>query len=140
MNRHSWNSSPSYDSQDFLQKLLRTNTNVSRHTRLSPSRYTADRHRGATMELYLTPVYILGEADYAELRMECPDVNGIVLASTWNSATLAVYGQGIDDGVGIYDMKALMGALNIEDDERRVRHGAPPRDGTRLGMPRPRRA
>jgi len=139
VSRRSWNSYPAFDSQDFLQKLLRTNTSVSHYARLSPNRYTVERYRGATLELYLTPVYILGEADYAELRMEYPDVNGVVLASNWNSATLAVHEQGIADGVGIYDMKALMGALNIEDEKRRVRHGAPQRDGTRLGMPRPRR-
>jgi hypothetical protein len=68
--------------------------------------------------VFLTNVYILGEADYLRLCAAHPTVDLIVLASTWNSCTMDVKVEGMENDVAIHSFKTLMRALNCtaEDD------------------------
>jgi hypothetical protein len=119
---HTWNDPPRRTTQDFLVQILEGHDRVREVVKLSANRYDVERSRGEPLKLFLTNVYILGEADYERLRSEYPEVNVIVLASNWNSCTMAVKDRAIDEGVAIFDFSALMGAANITDDERFLRH------------------
>jgi hypothetical protein len=104
---------------------------VIRH---NANRYALKRRDAADREVFLTNVYILGEADYARLIATHPDVDLIVLASTWNACTMDVKEAAMDDGIAIHNFPSLMRALVKRDDDDFVEFGYSPTDrfGNRL--------
>jgi len=92
------------------------------------NRYTLRRRRAADREVFLTNVYILGEADYLRLRAAHPDVDLIILASDWNACTIDIKEAAMDDDVAIHSFKTLMRALNRKDEDDVLAYGYSPTD------------
>jgi hypothetical protein len=132
--RHEWNAYPSRESQNFLLRVVGDHTRVESIVRHDPNRYLLRRLRAPDKETFLTDVYILGEADYTLLRTTHPQVDLIILASTWNSCTMDVKEAAMNEGVAIHNFSTLMGGLNKGDDDDFMAHSYSPTDkeGRRL--------
>jgi len=131
---HDWNGYPSRESQGFLLDVVGGHTKIESIEQHDPNRYTLRRRNAADREAFLTDVYILGEADYAVLRATHPEVDLIILASSWNSCTMDVKEAAMEDGIAIHNFASLMGGLNKKDDDDFVAHSYSPtdQDGRRL--------
>lgn len=132
--RNDWNGYPSRESQRFLLEVVGDHTKVESIEQHSPNRYTLHRRNAEDKEVFLTDVYILGEADYAVLRATHPDVDLIILASTWNSCTMDVKEAAMEEGIAIQNFSSVMGGLNKGDGDDFVAHSYSPtdKDGRRL--------
>jgi hypothetical protein len=125
---HEWDAPPRRESQRFLLDVVGDHSQVHEVVRHDANRYTLKRRGAADREVFLTNVYILGEADYLKLRAAHPEVDLIVLASDWNSCTLAVKHEAMDDGVAVHTFKTLMRALHRKDDDDFLAFGYSPED------------
>jgi hypothetical protein len=92
------------------------------------NRYTLYRRIAVSREIFLTNVYILGEADYSRLVAAHPDVDLILLASNWNSCTMDVKESAMEDNIAIHTFPSLMRALNQPRDDDFLEYGYAPTD------------
>lgn len=129
-----WDSYPSRETQRFLTNVVGGHSAVESIQQHDPNRYTIERRFAGPLEAFITDVYILGEADYALLRMTHPDVDLIIIASSWNSCTMDVKEQAMEQGIAIHTFTSLMGALNKRDVDDFLAHSYSPtdKDGRRL--------
>jgi hypothetical protein len=114
---HEWDDQPRQASQDFLADAVAGHSAVDEVISHSASRYRLRRRGAADREVFLTNVYILGEADYLRLRAAHPEVDLILLASEWNSCTMDVKEDAMREGIAIHSFKTLMRGLNRRDDD-----------------------
>lgn len=131
---HEWDDPPRRESQEFVENVIGNHSAVKSVVRHDANRYTLEQRGGRTREVFLTNVYILGEADYLKLRAAHPAVDLIVLASEWNSCTMDVKEGALEEEIAIHSFKTLMRALNSRDDDAFLEFAYSPTDrfGRRL--------
>lgn len=131
---HQWDDPPRRESQDFLMEVVAGHSAVEEVIRHDPNRYTLKRQNAADREIFLTNVYILGEADYSRLLAVNPEVDLIVLASSWNACTMEVKEAAMEASIAFHNFPSLMRALIRRDDDDFVEFGYSPTDqfGNRL--------
>jgi hypothetical protein len=123
-----WDSYPSRETQRFLLDTVGNHSAVESILQHSPNLYTIERRRAEPLEAFITDVYILGEADYSLLRMAHPEVDLIIIASSWNSCTMDVKERAMEDEIAIHTFSSLMGALNKTDTDDFLAHSYSPTD------------
>jgi predicted RNase H-like nuclease (RuvC/YqgF family) len=88
-------------SKEFVQKVEPLRRQVYRIVR-------KDKH---DIVVFLTNVYIVGEADVYEITSENKDINSIVTVSAWNSCSRDAKQLAKTMNIGLFDMKEFLGAI-----------------------------
>jgi hypothetical protein len=80
-----------------------------RHTK-----YTLDvkLESGTSLAVFVTNLYVVGEADVREILSNHPDVNCVVTLSAWNMVSGAAMLLGRQLEVGVFTWKDFFGAIN----------------------------
>ena len=75
-------------------------------------RAEAPRH----LRVFLTDVYIVGQADVEEIVANHPDVTSIVTMSAWNSYTAEAKAYARGSGVSLHTFSEFMKAVHLSGD------------------------
>lgn len=67
---------------------------------------------GSTLSVFMTNIYVVGEADVVEIHAANPDVNCIVTLSAWNMTAEDAVEYGRDRKIGVFTWKDFFGAIN----------------------------
>jgi len=69
------------------------------------------KENGNTLKIYLTNLYIVGEADVTDIMARIPNLNGIVTMSAWNSYSQEAKDLCKEKNVGLFLFKEVLGAV-----------------------------
>ena len=105
---------PARSSLEYFERALENHTRVANVDRVTHQVYLIQRHTQSDVKLFLTDSYVLGLAEYYDIRGEIPDVDAIVTIGAYNSVSGDAWHQGQRDGVGVFQFKEFYGALNYE--------------------------
>lgn len=83
-------------------------TNVIQST---PQLIVVERTNGPTLKVHMTNIYIVGEADVAEILAEEGKIDAIVTLSAWNSYSGGAKSNCKAQGVGLFRFKEFLGAV-----------------------------
>ncbi|MEV7008892.1 hypothetical protein [Streptosporangium sp. NPDC051022] len=95
---------------------------ISRHSKVvrveDVALYELRVHRKnlSTVRVAFTEIYILGIADLREILEEFPNIDAIVNLSLWNYYTKEAKGKAKEYGIGLFELKEFLGALNYAGD------------------------
>jgi hypothetical protein len=126
-----WDEPASYQSIAFFQKAINGHSKVSELTETGDQAYEIKRHNLPTVRVWVCDVYEVTSADVAAILAEDPDVDAIVTMSMWNRVTAEAHAAGVEQDVGVFVFKELMGALNYAGSD--LVHYAPQEPRRRLG-------
>lgn len=102
---------PRQESIDALSKYLRSNAVVRETNQLDEHRFLVIRNEKPDLNVYLTNIYIVGEADVIEILAEAPDTNAIVTMSAWNSYSNDAKSYAKEQGIGLFKFGEFLGAI-----------------------------
>jgi hypothetical protein len=105
---------PSFSNIEFFEARMDGHSKVKGRENPAPQVYVIERHGMPPVKLYLTNSYVVGLAEYYEVREQHPDLDALVTIGPYNSVAAAAQDQGLADGVGVFQFKEFMGALNYE--------------------------
>jgi hypothetical protein len=107
---------PGRSNFEFFEKALRGHTKVASVRREGDQTYVIERHSHSPIKVFLTNSYVVGLAEYHEVRGEVSGLDAIVTISPYNSVSGDAWRAGQADGVGVFQFKEFYGALNYEGD------------------------
>jgi hypothetical protein len=120
---------PRPESIQALSKYLSSNPVVSSTQQLDEHRFRIERMGKPMLNLYLTNLYIVGEADVVEILAEAPEINAIVTMSGWNSYSNDAKSYAKEHDVGLFKFSEFLGAVYY--DRQRFLDYEPPSDEER---------
>lgn len=102
---------PRPESIDKLSTYLDSKPIVSSTRQLDEHRFIVKRNEKKSLNLFLTNIYIVGEADVIEILADAPETNAIVTMSAWNSYSrdAKIYAKELD--VGLFTFSEFLGAV-----------------------------
>lgn len=77
--------------------------------------YNVARTRGDQLRLFICECYSFGVAEYQEVTEKAGPVDLVLVNSNWCSYTLQVKRHCREQKVGVYQLRALMAALNLNE-------------------------
>lgn len=84
---------------------------VSNVTQVKPQLLIVTKTDGASLKVHVTNIYIVGEADVAEILAEEEGVDAIVTLSAWNSYSTKAKSICRNQGVGLFVFAEFLGAV-----------------------------
>ncbi|SDA10908.1 hypothetical protein SAMN05216315_10286 [Nitrosospira sp. Nsp18] len=102
---------PRPESIEALSKYLRSNAIVNETHQRDEHRFKVDRRGMPDLNVYLTNIYIVGEADVMEILAEAPETNAIVTMSAWNGYSNDAKSYAKDRDVGLFKFSEFLGAV-----------------------------
>lgn len=102
---------PRPESIEALVKYLRSNQVVRRTHQLDEHRFQVERTEKPNLDVYLTNIYIVGEADVIEILAEAPETDVIVTMSAWNSYSNDAKSYAKEHDVGLFKFGEFLGAV-----------------------------
>lgn len=102
---------PRPESIEALTKYLRPNPVVGSTHQLDEHRFQVERREKPNLNVYLTNIYIVSEADVIEILAEAPETNAIVTMSAWNSYSNDAKFYAKEHDVGLFKFSEFLGAV-----------------------------
>lgn len=102
---------PRPESIDYFVKIVKSREFVQKIEYLRPQVFRIVRKDKHDIIVFLTNVYIVGEADVYEITSENKDINCIVTVSAWNSCSKDGKRLARTMNIGLFDMKEFLGAI-----------------------------
>lgn len=102
---------PRPESIEKLSKYLNTKPGISSTRQLDEHRFLVNRSGKPNLNLFLTNIYIVGEADVIEILAEAPEINTIVTMSAWNSYSHDAKIYAKEHDVGLFTFAEFLGAV-----------------------------
>lgn len=102
---------PRPESIEALAKYLCSNPVVHKTHQLDEHRFHVERVGKPSLNVYLTNVYIVGEADVIEILAEAPETDVIVTMSAWNSYSNDAKLYAKEREVGLFKFSEFLGAV-----------------------------
>lgn len=102
---------PRPESIQALQRYLSSNPVVAKTELSKPQLLIVRRTDKPDLTIFLTNVYIVGEADVYEIFAIHRELNAIVTMSAWNGYTNKAKELCRARGVGLFEFKELLGAV-----------------------------
>ena len=102
---------PRPESIEALTKYLHSNPVVGSTHQLDEHRFQAERREKPNLNVYLTNIYIVSEADVIEILAEAPETNAIVTMSAWNSYSNDAKSYAKEHDVGLFKFSEFLGAV-----------------------------
>lgn len=78
---------------------------------VKPQLLLVNRSNGKPIKVHITNIYIVGEADVAEILAEEGKVDAIVTLSAWNSYSSRAEATCKKQGIGLFKFKEFLGAV-----------------------------
>lgn len=107
---------PGASNHEFFESRLLGHTKV-KAVRRDGDVYIIERHSQPTVKVFLTNSYVVGLAEYYEVRGNVSDLDAIVTISPYNSVSGDAWREGQADRIGVFQFKEFYGALNYDGDE-----------------------
>jgi len=104
-----------YGQYDFFEDRMEEHSNVKAITKISPSLFTITLHNDTELKVFVCECYSYGMAEYYETVENLGNVDIIIISSLWCSYTGDVRYQCYLKGVGVFNIKGFMGALNAQN-------------------------
>lgn len=108
---------PSRQSAKLFANYVSTKPHVGGVEEVEPQIFAISRTGMADLKVFLTNIYIVGEADVHEITSEKEGLDAIVTVSAWNSYTNAAKQTARRMGIGLFELREFMGAI-YSDGER----------------------
>lgn len=89
--------------------------------------YKISRRGKSDLIVFLTNIYIVGEADVYEIMLSHQEVNTIVTISNWNSYSNEAKKLAKENGIALFRMNEFQGAIYY-DGQRYIDYEPPKRD------------
>ena len=106
---------PSYYGHfNFFESSMERHNRVSTMERQGDGRYKLTRNDGTAIQIFVCECYSFGVAEYEEVLDNFGKVDAVIISSNWCGYTADVKRHCRDQGVGIFDIKGFMAALNRE--------------------------
>lgn len=99
-------------SRDWLIGALANHSNVESVTPVGDSGISITRKNGDEIQACFTGKYVFSEFELAEMRRSHPDVNCVVMGSSWLRYTVGAKECAKDQQIGLFTVNELFGALN----------------------------
>jgi len=84
---------------------------VSNVIQVKPQLLIVTKTDGAPLKVHMTNIYIVGEADVAEILADEGEIDAIVTLSGWNSYSTRAKSICRNQGVGLFVFKEFLGAI-----------------------------
>lgn len=108
---------PRPESINFFEDSISRHKEVSKLLKIGECYYEIQRKSKSTIYLFLTNIYIVGEADIIEIQGKSPGVNCILTISLWNSYSNDAKLLSRSIGVALFKYQEFYRALFKNDDE-----------------------
>jgi len=108
--QNNWN--VSYSTISFFEGALNGHSKVQSVHRDRDIFFHITLHTGQVLKILLVNEYALGLAAIFRAKAEFPDLEYIVTGSIWNGYTREAKEYGINNSIGIFNGKEILGALN----------------------------
>lgn len=118
---------PRPESFSFFEKRVKNYPFCKNITRSDEQVYKIIRQGKSDLVVFLTNIYIVGEADVYEIMDEYPEVNTIVTVSAWNSYSWSAKELAKEYGIALFKMNEFQGAIYYDGD-RYIDYETPKRD------------
>jgi len=105
---------PGPSNLEFFENSLRAHRTVTSVRLEQPQVYVIERDSLPPVKVFLTNSYVVGLAEYHDVRGRIPDLDAIVTISPYNSVSRDAWDAGQTDGVGVFQFRQFYGALNYE--------------------------
>lgn len=105
---------PRPDSIQALIKFLQSNPTVITVVPEGAQTLQVVRSRLPNVKVFMTNIYVVGEAEAYEILSANPDVSAIVTMSAWNGYSNAAKAMCKVRNVGLFKFKELLGAIYHE--------------------------
>jgi hypothetical protein len=102
---------PRPESIDTLIRYLRSSKVVIDVEKVDEQIIRVERSNGPAITVFLTNIYIVGEADAVEILSEHRGIDCIVTMSVWNGYTSNGKDHCRREGVGLFTFKEFLGAV-----------------------------
>ena len=102
---------PSAASTAVFVKYVSSKRNVISIEKSDSQVFEIAREGMADLRVFLTNVYIVGEADLYEIASSHKNLDAIVTMSAWNSYTKGAKKSAKREGVGLFRFQEFMGAI-----------------------------
>jgi len=103
---------PRPESIDYFIKLTRNHNAVSNVEKIADYVFRIKRNNKPSINVFLTNIYIVGEADVHEIISSNSQISCIVTVSNWNSYTEDAKRLCKDLGIGLFVVSEYYGALH----------------------------
>jgi hypothetical protein len=107
---------PRRESIRFFEERIKNHDRVTKVEKIEENYYCLILANSRPYRVFVTNIYTVGTADVIEIMSDYK-VDGIVTMSIWNGYSLDAKMYGRKLGVGIFLLKELMGAINLEKPE-----------------------
>jgi hypothetical protein len=101
-----------YKNFDGLERILSGHSKVDEIKSLGDGLYELRRKQGDTLRLFICECYSFGVAEFVESNEKIGPLNAILISSAWCGYSIDVKRMCRDQGIGVFDTKGLMAALN----------------------------
>jgi hypothetical protein len=107
---------PRPESIQYFMNRVNGHTKVLSVKKIGDQLFEIKQRNGKIIYVYLTNIYIIGEAEVYEILAENKEnhLDSIVTISSWNQVSSAGKQAGKDNGLGIFIMSDFLGALNYD--------------------------
>lgn len=102
---------PRPESIAALAKYLESHSVVEKSEQIDAHLFRVVRHAKPELQLFLTNIYIVSEADVIEILAAAPDTNAIVTMSAWNSYSHDAKAYAKRKGVALFKFTEFLGAV-----------------------------
>ena len=102
---------PRPESIETLIKYLRSSKVVTDVEKVDEQLIRVERSNGPAINVFLTNIYIVGEADAIEILSEHEGIDCIVTMSVWNGYTYSAKTHCSRESVGLFTFKEFLGAV-----------------------------
>ena len=104
---------PDESSIDAFVAALETHDTVTRVARRSGTDVVdIELQSGRILAVFMTNIYVVGEADLQEIQRRHVDINAIVTLSAWNMTSEDAVKYGRERKIGVFTWKEFFGAIN----------------------------
>lgn len=107
---------PRPETIEAFVKYVNNSKIVSSVTHVKPQLLIVKKADGSTLKIHITNIYIVGEADVAEIMADEGEIDAIVTLSAWNSYSSRAKSICRDQGVGLFVFKEFLGAVHYSGD------------------------
>lgn len=105
---------PRPESFMFFENRVRSLSVCKKISKEDTQIYRISRYEKSDIVVFLTNIYIVGEADVYEIITEFPEVNTIVTISNWNSYSNGAKEYAKENGVALFKMPEFQRAIKYD--------------------------
>lgn len=104
-----------YGQYNFFEDRMKEHSNIKAINKISPSLFKIILHNDINIKVFVCECYSYGVAEYYETVENLGNIDIIIINSLWCDYTSDVRYQCYLKGVGVFNIKGFMAALNAQN-------------------------